>query len=171
MNTIIEKICVKLDKKLVNKLDSETMFILEHIGIPNTTPMGVDVKVISNPYLYQENDIVLGETKGEKLTHYLMLNIIDNSVYFKWNYQDTPEEVFINSNVKSMLLCEFSYQFFIRRLILSKALGAYYDNSDKGGNYENYACLLEELIIDIDERAAKEGAWRSLIEEMKLGAI
>ena len=171
MNNIIIKNCVKLDEKIANKLDTETVFILEHIGIPNTTPMGIDVEVISNSYLYKENNIVLGETKGEKLTHYLILNIIDNGVYFKWNYQDTPEKVFINSNIKSMLLCEFSYHFFIRRLISSKVLGAYYDNSDSGGNFEKYACLLEDIIKDIDERAAKEGVWHSLIEEMKLGVI
>jgi hypothetical protein len=163
---------IKLSETIINKLDAETVFILEHIGIPNEiTPIGgVDFKILLNPYI--NNDcLILGEVKGTNVTHYLTMNMANKYIFIEWGYDMTAPQVFINSDIKSMLLCEFSYNFFIRRLIKSKALGAYYDNSSIGGNFEKYACLLEDILKDIDERATKEGVWHSLIEEMKLGVI
>ena len=147
----------------------ENSIILTDIGIPK--------QLVSAKFDYYETPVVsdnclLLGTNTHIPEWILRLDLENNAVFFSGQGKRTPYiYAFYNSSLEQLLLSLYSDKFFIRRLILSQTLGAYYDNSDKGRNYEKYACLLEELITDIDERAAKEGAWHSLIEEMKLGVI
>jgi hypothetical protein len=86
-------------------------------------------------------------------------------------YSQYADDCIVNIDYESFVKCHFSYELFRRQILIPQKLGAYYDNSETGGNFEKYACLLEDLLKDIDDRATKEGVWHSLIEEMKLGVI
>lgn len=162
---------IKIGQSLINKLDTKTVFILENIGMPEKiAPLGgIKFRILEVPYI-QDGNLILGDVKGENNTHYLGMDLTMNNIYVEWNY-DMAQKVFINTNIESLLLCNYSYYFFIHRLITSEALGVYYDNTSKGGNYDKYAYLLKSIIFDIDEDAAKKGIWSSLIQEMQLGVI
>jgi hypothetical protein len=86
-------------------------------------------------------------------------------------YSKYAEDSFVNTDYELFVKCHFIYELYKKHVLIPQKLGAYYDNSSTGGNFKKYACLLEDIIMDIDERAAKEGVWHSLIEEMKLGVI
>ena len=90
---------------------------------------------------------------------------------FSYSINDYTEKLFINSNLESFVMSYFCLDFFVGKSIQSETLGAYYDKSPEGGNFEQYANLLEMLITDIDDRATKEGVWAFFIGEMKLGVI
>jgi hypothetical protein len=149
-------------------LHKEDLFYLTEIGLPQ--------RVLSNKFKLletvtfdeQHNCLILGSN-----THIedwkLKLDINQRNIF----YSSANNEIlcFYNTSISKLLLCNFSYEFFIRRLIKAESFGAYYDNSSTGGNFEKYANVLKELIIGIDETAAKEGAWHSLIEEMSMGVI
>lgn len=160
---------IKLSTKIKTIIDNDTVYILENVGIPNKiTPLGgIEYEILSNPYIKNDKELILGKTINTNTEHCFFLNIENNNIFHQWNYNNIPLNIFINSNIDKMLLCDFVYVALIRRLILSKSLGAYYDDA----NYEKYANLLNEIIFDIDEEATKKGAWCSLIQEMSIGAI
>lgn len=162
---------VLIDDKL--NLNNRISFMLENIGIPINIPaMGIgDYSFDNVPFLLNNYSVVLGFIESEPVNHFLLLNIENENIFHQWNYDEVPNKVFINSDFEKLLLCTNSYNFFLKRLIMSKSFGSYYDNTPQGGNFKKYANLLKELILDIDERAANEGAWHSLIQEMSIGAI
>lgn len=164
---------ILIPKDLYNKINQKIVFIVENIGIPIRIPaMGIGNYSFDNvPFLLDENSVVIAVVKGEKKNHYLLLDTKNENILHQWNYDQEPNNIFINSSIEQLLLCTYSFDFVIKRLIEKKSLGPYYDNSPKGGNFEKYAELLKEMIFDIDERATSEGAWFSLIQEMSIGAI
>ncbi len=156
-----------------NKLDAETAFFIEKIGIPDKIGAlgGIFYTLPIDVFLVDNENIVIAENKLTKITHYLIINSKTKVIYQQWNYDEQSNLVFINSSYKQLIISNYVYFNVIKKLIFSESLGAYYDNSPEGGNFEKYANVLEMLIKDIDERATKEGVWHSLIEEMKLGVI
>jgi len=168
---ILKGTCVKVTQDVIDKIGIKTVFVLENIGIPNKiVPIGgCDFKILSSPYI-KNGYLILGKITNSESTHYLIMDISNENIYVEWNYNLHPERVFINSNIENLLLCNYIYNFFIHRLIISEALGAYYDNNE-GGNYYKYADLLQAMISDTDKTAIKRGVWYSLIQEMRLGVI
>ncbi|MDR7211945.1 hypothetical protein [Flavobacterium piscis] len=147
-------------------LDENTIFIIEKIGLPKKIIYN-EYLYLSEPYLKDKVYLVLGKIPNTNTEHYLIINIETKEVFHEWNYDNIQNLVFLNSSIEKSLMCRFTYDFFIRRLILSESLGGYYDNC----NYEKYASLLKEMIFDIDKEATEKGAWASLISEMSMGAI
>jgi hypothetical protein len=164
---------IKIEENLLEKISSKTKFLLESYGIPShIVPLGgINYQILEDFYVSKDNFLVLGEYKTANSKHYLVLEFNTERLYHQWNYDLIPNNVFINSNLEKTFLCNYAYDLFVQRLIKSEALGPYYENTSKGGNFEKYASLLREIIADIDEKAAKEGAWHSLIEEMSIGTI
>lgn len=155
-----------LSQEIKKKLDESTIFTIEKIGLPKKIIYN-EYLYFSEPYLKDKVHLVLGKIPNTNTEHYLIINVKTKEVFHEWNYDNIQNLVFLNSSIEKSLMCRFAYDFFIRRLILSESLGAYYENS----NYEKYASLLKEMIFDIDREAAEKGAWASLINEMSMGAI
>lgn len=149
-------------------LHEDDLFYLTNIGLPQ--------RILSNKFIFLEtaifdkkkNLLILGSN-----THVedwkLKIDIKKRTIFYSSENSDIF--CFYNSSISNLLLCNFSYEFYIRRLINMESFGPYYDNTPTGGNFEKYSSLLKDLITDIDERAANEGAWHSLIEEMSMGVI
>jgi hypothetical protein len=163
---------IKLDDISKKHLDVKTIFYLENKGLPSIiAPLGGTKYQTNVPFLIWKNEnVIIGRTEGTQTIHYLVINAKTGNVYHQWNY-DNPSFVFVNSSFEKLLTSNFVYFYIIKKLILIKALGAYYDNTENGGNFEKYANLLKEMILDIDERATQEGAWSTLIQEMSIGVI
>lgn len=155
-----------LSQEIKKILDEKTIFILEKIGLPKKIIYN-EYLYLSEPYLKDKVHLVLGKIPNTNTEHYLIINIKTKEVFHEWNYDNTQNLVFLNSSIEKSLICRFTYDFVIRRLILSESFGAYYDNH----NYEKYASLLKEMILDVDKEATEKGAWASLINEMSMGAI
>lgn len=158
---------LKLSDEIKKIIDSNTVFLIENVGIPK--------KII-----YSEIEFIIPciESDYLKFGHANHLHEIQFGIELKssrvisyGNFNNSNYYSVINENLQNLLVSSFCNDFFVRRLIHSEAFGPYYDNTPKGGNFERYAGLLKDLISDIDERAANEGAWHSLIEEMSIGVI
>jgi hypothetical protein len=159
----IEMHKIKLTEKLKNKLDEDLIYILENIGLPKKIVYSkidfIEPIVESSIFLFGVANHLSDMKFGIELN---TGRIITYGAYEENNFYSI-----INSSLNKLLLCSFTYNFFIRRLISSESLGTYYDNN----NYEKYANLLKEMIFDIDKEASEKGAWSSLISEMSMGAI
>jgi hypothetical protein len=154
----------KISDEIKSKLTKEDFITLTEIGLPS--------KILSNNFVYYEqiiqdddNNLILGYS-----THVnewkLKISLNDFSIFYTGKGKLTSEVfAFYNKSISKLLLCLFSYDFFLRRLIKSNLLGEYHIN------HEKYADLLFEIISDIDKVAADEGVWFYLIEEMRLGVI
>ena len=110
------------------------------------------------------NDLILGYTKNESTKNYLYINLNDNSVNHKWNYEKSSS-VFINSNIELLEKSLNVLDFYLDDLIEQKELGEYHIF------HQRYANLLERLLTKIDSKSVLIGFWQNLIEEMKLGVI
>ncbi|QZK89051.1 hypothetical protein K5V07_00505 [Flavobacterium sp. CHNK8] len=110
------------------------------------------------------NDLILGYTKNESTKNYLYINLKDNSVNHKWNYEKSSS-VFINSNIELLEKSLNVLDFYLDDLIEQKELGEYHIF------HQRYANLLERLLTKIDSKSVLIGFWQNLIEEMKLGVI
>jgi|GEM_PF-6086493 len=161
-----------LPDEVINVINSADLYCLEHIGLPN--------RILSNEFVFynkpifdQDQDCLLLGKNTHVSEWELKMNIINRSIFYSGKSSSLRTDVYCyyNSNISKFLLCHFSYEFYVRRLIGSEALGPYYDNTPEGGNFGKYAELLKGLIKDIDEQATKEGAWYALIEEMSLGVL
>ena len=170
---IIEGEKSQIENNIREILDEKTIFLLEKYGIPKQiAPLGgTEYEILKTPYLNKDGNVVLGINYSTNCEHYLIINTDSEQIYHQWNHNEIPNNIFINSSIEKMMFCDYSYTFFLRRLILAESLGSYYDNSSKGGNFEKYAGLLFDLIFDIDKAATEKGVWHSLINEMKLGVI
>jgi len=163
---ILKTKTIKLSDKIKTILDSDTSWLIENIGFPEKM---IGILIIFIEPIIKNNYVIFGYSTYYNVIQY-GIDINSRNIVI-WNDNQKKASSFVNSSMKHFLSASYSYETFIRRLIAHKSLGAYYDNSDSGGNFEKYACLLEDIIKDIDERAAKEGVWHSLIEEKKLGVI
>jgi hypothetical protein len=110
------------------------------------------------------NDLILGYTKNESTKNYLYINLNDNSVNHKWNYEKSSS-VFINSNIELLEKSLNVLDFYLDDLIEQKELGEYHIF------HQRYANLLERLLTKIDSKSVLIRFWQNLIEEMKLGVI
>lgn len=154
----------KISEEIKSKLNHEDFIALTEIGLPT--------KILSNSFVYNEH--VVDDNNGSIILGYnthvkeweLKVNIADSSIFYSGKGKLTGEVyAFYNSSINSLLLSLLSYDFFIRKLIVSKSFGEYHIN------HEKYANMLFELISDIDKTAIEKGVWFSLIDEMKLGVI
>lgn len=159
----IETHKIKLTEKIKKQLNSSLIYSIENIGLPNKivySKIDFTEPIIKESILFfgQSNhllDIKFGiELKTNKIITYGLSN--GNNLYSV-----------VNSDLNKLLLCSFVYEFVIRRLIMLKSLGEYYENN----NYEKYASLFKEMLFDIDTEACENGAWAGLITEMSMGAI
>ncbi|HEY8934013.1 MAG TPA: hypothetical protein VIM65_02290 [Cyclobacteriaceae bacterium] len=146
-----------------NMLDKEDFILLKEVGIPT--------KILSNTFVYYESLIVEGDCLVLGFNNHvpawtLKISLVDKSVFYSGK-GDFSEHVycFYNTSLSKLLLSILSYEFFMCRLINSNFIGNYHEY------HERYAILLNDLISDIDIEATKQGAWFSLISEMKLGVI
>jgi hypothetical protein len=155
---------IKLSDEIKLLLDKDDVWLIENIGFPNQM---VGIPIIFIEPIIKDNLIILGHSISYKIIEY-GIDINSKNIIIH-NNKAKETIVFVNTTMKHFLSSSYSYETFIRRLIELKSLGAYYDNS--GGNHEKYACLLEDIVKDIDERAVKEGVWYGLIGDMKLGVI
>lgn len=154
----------KVSDEIKSKLNREDFIILTEIGLPT--------KILSNSFVY--NTQVVDDSNGSIVLGYnchvkeweLKICIADSSIYYSGKGKLTDEVyAFYNSSISKLLLSILSYDFFVRKLIITKSFGEYHIN------HEKYANILFELIFDIDKTAVEEGVWFSLIDEMRLGVI
>ncbi len=154
------------------KVSEEIKSKLNHADYIALTEIGLPTKILSNSFVYYEQviddyngSIILGRNTHVKEWE-LKINIADSSIFYSGKGNLTEEVyAFYNSSIHALLLSLLIYDFFIRKLIISKSLGEYHIN------HEKYANMLFELIYDIDKIAVEKGVWFSLIDEMKLGVI
>lgn len=154
----------KVSDEIKSKLNHEDYIVLTEIGLPT--------KILSNSFIYNEQvfednygSIILG-FNTHVVEWKLKIKMNDSSIFYSGKGNLTNEiYAFYNSSISNLLLSLLSYDFFIRKLIVSKSLGEYHTN------HEKYADLLFELIADIDKVAIENGVWQSLIDEMRLGVI
>lgn len=154
----------KVSDNIKRKLKHEDYIALTEVGLPS--------KILSNTFVYNEN--VVDDNNGSIIlghnTHVneweLKISFLDSSIFYSGKGKLTDEVYsFYNSSINSLLLSLLCYDFFIRKLIVSKSLGEYHMN------HEKYADMLFELISDVDKTAVEKGVWFSLIDEMKIGVI
>lgn len=157
----------ELKKDFFNSNSNEfwTKYLSEinSIGIPNL----VLDKFI--PYQQEIVDDVLVFSKSKISDIFLGINLNTGHVVCFSDYN--PIQSFVNTDYVSFIKTNSVYEIFRRVCLITQSLGAYYDKTEKGGNYEKYANLLRELINGVDEKAANEGVWHSLILEMSMGVI
>lgn len=153
----------KVSDDLKSKLKHTDFIVLTEVGLP--------AKILSNTFVYNEHvvddngSIILGCNTHVKEWE-LKMNLADSSIFYSGKGKLTDEVYsFYNSSINSLLLSLLCYDFFVRKLIVSKSLGEYHIN------HEKYANMLYELISDVDKAAVEKGVWFSLIDEMKLGVI
>ena len=149
--------------KLVNLLDQETLYILLISGLP--------AKILSNSFHYYEeiqlvdNELILGDSrhlKGWKLK----IKLATSEVYSEGQGENTEfGSVFINSSVSQLKACLNAYECYMKTLIKGNYLGSYQKN------HESYARLMRELIQKIDPKAAEQGIWWTLIDDMDVGIL
>lgn len=154
-----------LSEEIKPLLSAKEIFILEQIGIPKRI---LYTDIICSEVYVENNAIVFGISNSFPTKYGIELT---SRNVFSYSINDYTEKLFINSNLESFVMSYFCLDFFVGKSIQSETLGAYYDKSPEGGNFEQYANLLEMLITDIDDRATKEGVWAFFIGEMKLGVI
>lgn len=153
----------KVSDQLANLLDQETLYILTIRGLP--------AKILSNSFSYYEdiqsvnNELILGDSQhlpGWKLK----IKLATSEVYCEGRGENTEfGSVFINSSISQLKECLNAYEFFMRTLIKGNYLGNYQEN------HESYARLMRELIEKIDPKAAEDGIWWTLIDDMDVGIV
>lgn len=159
---LFDTIKFKIETFIKDKLDEETIFFLEKIGLPET--------ILYQTYSYNENlsslendYLILGRVKNME-SHTIGINLISKEVFHCWNFKNRSQNyVFLNSTIKSLVACCFSYKIFRDKLVITQYLGDYHEF------HESYGKLLSEIIKEIDEKALKEGMWGMRINEMILG--
>jgi hypothetical protein len=160
------------EKKHLFKINSELHAILGEVNSFYLASVGLPSKVIYQEYAYfdkpenTDQEIILGETIGDKFPHNLIINKKSLHLFHKWNFDiNKPSYVLINTTVQKLSQSLSINEFVIKRLIIQNTLGDYHIY------HEKYAMLLEEMILETDKDALNNGAWLNLIEEMKLGVI
>lgn len=159
---MFDSVKFKIDIFIKDRLDEETIFFLERIGLPET--------ILYQTYSYNnnlsksDNDfLVLGRVKNME-DHTIEINLTSKEVFHCWNFKNKQQNyILLNSTIKSLVACCFAYRIFRDKLIVPHYLGDYSEL------HEKYGKLLAEIIKEIDEKTLKEGMWGMRINEMILG--
>lgn len=171
MEEILKYTPVTLTEEVKKVLTPIEILYLQNKGVPSIIACigGLVYKAVT-PYI-NNSSLIIGEYEGTNVVHYLILDITSKNIFHQWNYNNEAKLIFINSDIEKLVMSNFIWFNVVRKLIISEVLGAYYDNTEKGGHFEAYANLLEDLILDVDKIACEKGAWFSLINEKKMGVL
>lgn len=164
---------ILLSQDVSDYLNIRDVNCIENVGIPSIIiPLsGNFYKVVSPYFIDNKQKVVIAETTNSHSPHFLIIDIKEGSVMNQWNFKEGVKVVFVNSDISKLIASNRVYEQVVRKMIIEKSLGAYYENTPQGGYFEKYSQLLKEIISCIDEKAANEGVWHSLILEMSMGVI